>query len=1202
VSSAIAGERTLTYTRPVAACLTCGSDNAADARFCAACGSPLAVTCSVCGSPIPPDARFCPSCGTPVEAATAGAEERKVVSILFADVTGSTSLGEQLDPERFRQVMHAYADAMREEIEAEGGTVEKFIGDAVMAAFGVPVAHEDDPERALRASGRMLARLERLNGELVASHGVTLQIRIGINTGEVLAVTAPAPGEAMATGDAVNTAARLQSMADPGAVLVSERTANAVRGFVFEDLGPQTVKGRRERVRTFRLVEESVGPVRGVPGLSAPMVGRDTELELLRTIYERVARDRRPHLVTLYGDAGVGKSRLTREFVSWAEGTDPRAATLRGRCLPYGDGITYWPFAEILKGHAGILDTDAPELAIEKVRKAGRELLTGDVSPDPARATAALAYTVGLVDPDVSFANASPREIRDELHTAWRSFYTALAAAEPIVVVIEDIHWADPVLLDLLDELADRVAGPALFVCPSRPDLTATHPSWGGGRRNMSSVALDPLTAEEADRLVRSLLTVDDLPGDVRERILQHAEGNPFFLEEIIRRLIDGGVLTHDGEHWRASSGVDAIEIPDTVQGVLAARIDLLDASDKRVLQAASVVGRVFWTGPIGDLLGLAVPDVTEALRRLEDRELVLSRPGSTLSGQREYSFKHVLTRDVAYESLPRRDRVDAHADVARWLERTSGERAGEFAELLAYHSLTAAELARETRGETPDDLRTAALGWLLRASHDARRRLGVRKAQRFAEHAIDLARTDTERVDAFESMAEASFDAYEGDLAWRYFREAAEVLQRSGSRDGERIAYLAARACEVPQRWPGSIRGIPPTETEAQEVSDLGEAALPPGDSEARIRLLGIRAGWLFGYPRSEPVGEDELAGYAAAGLEAADVAMRMGLPDLASGALDAANAAWSSVGYFSETLPLIERRSRLLPRLTDILEIGDCYAMQAWALFELARYEEAIAVAHDGLSHIAGRGPNVELHLRAWLVTTLHRTGRWDEAVHEHGMIFDMLGERRDDLPYFVSQAVASAGTIHDARAERAEADRLQDAIVRLASARAGRVYGFLRRLLIRRGELRLAGSLVRPENWRVHANDAYESDIELLAATAEWDRAPALLAEIRPFAARAGTAALEPFADRLEGRAAFAAGDAARAGTLLTVAADRFGELGAVWERALTQLDVAKALAAIGERARAEDAVGAATETFEELGAAKDLAAARSVLDAV
>jgi class 3 adenylate cyclase/tetratricopeptide (TPR) repeat protein len=1182
----------------VAACPSCGSENAVDARFCAACGSLLGIACAACGSSLPPDARFCPSCGTPVEA-TPSAEERKVVTVLFADVTGSTALGERLDPERFREVMRAYADAMREEIEAQGGTVEKFIGDAVMAAFGVPTAHEDDPERALRAAGRMLERLDLLNDELRSSHDVSLRIRIGVNTGEVLAVTSPAPGEAMATGDAVNTAARLQSMAEPGTVLVSERTANAVRGFVFEDRGPREVKGRRERVRTFRLVEESVGPARGVPGLSAPMVGRDSELELLRSIYERVVRDRRPHLVTVYGDAGVGKSRLSREFVAWAEASDPPAAALRGRCLPYGDGITYWPLAEILKGHAGILDTDPPELAIEKVRKAGHDLLTDDLSPDPARATAALAYTVGLEDPDISFANASPREIRDELHAAWRSFFTALAVSEPIVVVIEDIHWADPVLLDLLDELADQVVGPTLFLCPSRPDLTATHPSWGGGRRNMSSVALDPLTAEDADRLVRSLLTVDDLPAPVRDRILRRAEGNPFFLEEIIRRLIDGGVLTHDGGRWRASADVETFEIPDTVQGVLAARIDLLDPSDKRVLQSASVVGRVFWTGPVSDLLDRPAQDVTAALRRLEDRELVLSRPGSTLSGQREYSFKHVLTRDVAYESLPRRERVDAHRNVARWLEQTSGERVAEFAELLAYHYLTSAELANETGGETPEPLRTAAIRWLLRASHDSLRRLGLRKAQRLAEHALDLARTDLERVDALEAVGDASFDSYEGDLAWRYFREAAEVLHRSGSADGERVAYLAARACEVPQRWPGSIRGAPPTEAEAQEVFDLGEAALPAGDSEARIRLLGIRAGWLFGYPRDDRVSEEELARDAALGVEASEVALRMGLPDLASNALDNANAAWSSVGYFSETLPLIRRRAELLPQLTDILEIGDCYAMLTWALFELGRYDEADRMAREGLTQVAGKGRSVELHLRSWLATILHRTARWDEALSEHALVQELLGERRDDLPYFVTQGVNAAAMIHHARGERAEADRLEAGLVRLAPV-SGRVYDFVRRLLVVRGELELAGSIERPGNWRVHANDAYEADTEFVTATAAWERAPRLLEEARTYAERAQTAGLVPFLDRLEGRAALAAGDTARAVASLTTAAEGFDRLGAGWERALTQIDLARASEAAGDGERAGRTRSSAVETFATLGAVKDLAVARSALD--
>ncbi|TMK37783.1 MAG: zinc-ribbon domain-containing protein [Actinobacteria bacterium] len=423
----------------VAACLACGSENAAGARFCATCGSALMTACVSCGSPLPADARFCPACGTPTTPPNAG-QERKVVTVLFADVTGSTALGERLDPERFREVMQSYGSAMREEIEAEGGTVEKFIGDAVMAAFGVPFAHEDDPERALRAALRMMRRLEELNGDLERTHEVSLQIRVGINTGEVLAATAPGPGEAMVTGDAVNAAARFQAIADPGAIFVAQRTADAVRGFSFEDRGFHELKGKRDRVRALRLLEETGIGSRGVPGLFAPMVGRASELDLLRSILDRVVRERRPHLVTVYGDAGVGKSRLTAEFLRWAESTEPPPTVLRGRCLPYGDGITYWPLAEILKGYAGILDSDPPDLAVEKVRKTGRDLLTQEVATDPARSMAALAYTVGLEDPEVSFARADPREVRDELHAAWRSFFTALGRSVPIIVVIEDIH------------------------------------------------------------------------------------------------------------------------------------------------------------------------------------------------------------------------------------------------------------------------------------------------------------------------------------------------------------------------------------------------------------------------------------------------------------------------------------------------------------------------------------------------------------------------------------------------------------------------------------------------------------------------------------------------------------------------------------------------------------------------------------------
>ncbi|MGZ8570887.1 MAG: adenylate/guanylate cyclase domain-containing protein [Actinomycetota bacterium] len=1185
-------------------CPACESAVEEDARFCPSCGASLATRCASCGADLPEGARFCSACGTaiPVATPTPSGEERKLVTVLFADVTGSTALGERLDPERFREVMSAFASAMREEIEAEGGTVEKFIGDAVMAAFGVPVAHEDDPARACRAALHMLERLEDLNAGLTTTHDVRLQMRVGVNTGEVLASTAPRPGEAMATGDAVNAAARLQSAAEPGRVLVGERTAASARGFLFDAAVALDVKGKREAVLARALLgagHEGEITERGVPGLRAPMVGRDQELLLLRTVLARVATEARPHLVTIYGDAGVGKSRLTWEFVRWAEQQDPPSQVVRGRCLPYGEGVTYWPLAEILKTHAGVLDSDPSELVLEKIRKAGKELFSADVVADPARATAALSYAVGIVDPDIPFHEMEPRQVRSELHQAWSSFFSGLAAHGTVAAVIEDIHWADPALLDLLAEVADRAIGALLFLCPARPELTGSRPTWGGGRRNVSSLALDPLTDEQAGELVGLLLTIDDLPPSVHASILERAEGNPFFLEEIIRHLIDEGSIVRTGDRWRATGGIEDVHIPDTVQGVLAARIDLLTPTAKRALQGAAVVGRVFWPGPVRQLLNGEAADLDATLAVLRDRELVLGRLGSAIAGEEEYIFKHVLTRDVAYESLPRRERATAHASVARWIEQTVGARSGEFAELLAYHFATAVTAAREAGDEPDPILRTSAHRWLLRASEDARLRLVTKKAERLAEEALLLAADDLERTDALEALAEAFFNDYAGDAAWRYFREAAFVRAGADPPDGLRVAYLAARGCEMPQRWPGSMPGALPPESEVRELFDLGFSMLPAEDSEARIRLLAIRAGWSFAYPDLDaPV--EELASMEADGREAADMALRLGRPNLASGALDAANAAWLSRGWYGRMLPSWERRGELLPQVTDILEIGDYFSMGGWAWYELARYPDALRIVDQGLERVTGRGPSVELHLRSWRTAALYRLGDWDAALEEMRLIDAMLDEdRRATPPYFVAHAFAVAGTIHEARGDRVESDRAAARLTSLATSFAGRLHPFLVRLLVDRGDLETAKTRPRPVNWRVHAADAYEADAELLAAGGDRDRAPALLADMRRHAEVAPAPSVAAFADRLEGQVALAAGDVDRGVELLTAASAAFAELEAPWERARTDLVLGEGLTDIGTADDAREVLDRALRTFEELRTPRRIEDVRSLL---
>jgi class 3 adenylate cyclase len=533
------------------------------------------LLCTVCGRENVEDSRFCNGCGNDLVNADAP-ERRKLVTVIFCDLADSTALGERLDPETLKQILFDYFHAARTAIERHGGVVEKFIGDAVMAVFGIPTLHEDDPLRAVRAAAGMLDALADLNAELERDHGVGFAARIGVNTGEVVAGD-PSAGQRLVTGDAVNVAARLEQAADPGAIVVAERTARAARGFRFRELGEQELRGKEQAVAAVMLEERTPdADERGVPGLRAPMVGRDRELELLRSLYERSAEEGQPNLVTIYGDPGVGKSRLVAEFVDWAEGQSVEPTIVRGRCLPYGDGVTYWPLAEILKGLADVRDTDTTEVALERIQRLGRDLITTDVATHPEKATAALAYSVGVEDPAFSFGAMEPREVSLKIHAAWRSLFSSLASRAPVVAVIDDIHWADQVLLDLLEELADRVVGPVFFLCPARPELTERRPGWGGGKRNVSSVGLDPLTASESDRLVGLLLSVADLPGSVHERILERAEGNPFFLEEIVRHLIDEGMI----------GNVIEVHFYDGNRGPLYHLADKVEVSDEEVRKA----------------------------------------------------------------------------------------------------------------------------------------------------------------------------------------------------------------------------------------------------------------------------------------------------------------------------------------------------------------------------------------------------------------------------------------------------------------------------------------------------------------------------------------------------------------------------------------------------------------------------------------
>jgi hypothetical protein len=939
------------------------------------------------------------------------------------------------------------------------------------------------------------------------------------------------------------------------------------------------------------------------------MVGRDEELALLQAVFHRAASEGRPNLVTIYGDAGVGKSRLTAEFLTWAESLDTSPIVVRGRCLPYGDGVTYWPLAEILKARSGVLDTDPPHVALDRIRMMGQELLTEEVTPDPARATAALAYTVGVEDPTVSFQKLEPREVRLKTHGAWRSFFSALAGSAPVLAVIEDIHWADPALLDLLEELAERVRGPVVFVCPARPELTERRPGWGGGRRNFSSVSLDPLSADDADRLIGFLLAIDDLPDTVHRQILERAEGNPFFLEEIIRKLIDERRIVRDGDRWRAASDIGEIVVPDTVQAVLAARIDLLDPKQKRALQSAAVVGRVFWPGPVLRLLNGEGPDLDDTLAKLEDRELVQSRLGSAVSGQREFVFKHVLTRDVAYESLPRRDRALAHSAVAEWIESMAGERRGEFAELLAYHYEEAHRGRRDDARSNPEEverLREQAFRALMQASEDARRRSAVDKAAALADRALAVARDPVERAVALEQTGMVALNDYRGDLAYSSFRDAADLRAEHGPTDQMAIARVCARTVEPPMRWPGSMMRVP-SEEEVRRYLKLGFANVGDTDSEEHVRLLFARAFVPYAFGSRRVITDFECDQAAADGERAADMAMRLGRPDLASASLDGAGTSWWVRGLYGPSVPNIRRRLELADMLEDPWELGDMYAVAAWTYAVIGDYAEAVRLADRGQAAAANQAPGMELHNLAWRAFAEFSLGNWFVVLETIlPRVQAVLGDRFEDPPYFTAHAFGSAAFVRAARDDPAATNLLS----------------LLRRHTegVQQGEwpslslIWLAWITTRQGTW-----DEFEALLEplrsshtelrrplqdqvmaaALARFGRWDEVPAFLTGSRAFAERAGLRALPVHLDRLEGRAALAGGDTSRAIGILAGASTSFEELGARWEKACTDLSLAEALVAGHRSNEARARLDAAIEVFEELRSLREIERSRELL---
>ena len=636
------------------------------------------VVCPQCGAENRDGARFCDECAAPlaVEAERAR-EERKVVTVLFADLVGFTSRAEQMDPEDVRAVLEPYHARLRAELERRGGTVEKFIGDAVMALFGAPTAHEDDPERAVRAA---LAIRDSIRDE------GDLEVRIAVTTGEALVALGarPAEGEGMASGDVVNTAARLQSAAPVNGILVDETTYRATSQKIdYEQAEPVSAKGKQEPVPAWVALEARSTYGVDIPQAQrAPLIGRERELDVLVDALSRVRAERSPQLVTLVGVPGIGKSRLVYELSQVIENEAELTSWRQGRSLPYGEGVSFWALGEMVKAQAGMLETDSPEEAAGKLARSVRELVDESEADWLARHLGAL---VGL---------ESEQELkgdhRAEAFAAWRRFFEALAEERPLVLVFEDLHWADEGLLDFVDHLVDWAGGvPILVVGTARPELLFRRAGWGGGKPSALTLSLSPLDDDETARLLAALLERSVLPAETQTALLQRAGGNPLYAEEFVRMVTDRELLTGEGE----------LPLPESVQGIVAARLDALPDEEKTLLQDAAVLGKVFWLGAAAEIAAVDRPAAEEALHRLERKEFVRRERRPSVAGESEYAFRHLLVRDVAYSQIPRARRAEKHRLAGEWIERLG--RPEDHAEMLAHHYSSALELARAAGADT---------------------------------------------------------------------------------------------------------------------------------------------------------------------------------------------------------------------------------------------------------------------------------------------------------------------------------------------------------------------------------------------------------------------------------------------------------------------------------------------------------------------
>jgi len=731
-------------------CAACGSENPAGKRFCGDCGAPLGAACPSCGAENPPDKRFCGDCGTPLDTAAAAAApapreapiaERRLVTVLFADLVGFTRLSESRDPEEVRELLSRYFDTTRRLIELYGGTVEKFIGDAVMAVWGTPVATEDDAERAVRAGLDLVAAVSALGDEVGARD---LRARAGVLTGEA-AVTLGATSEGMVAGDLVNTAARIQAAAEPGTVFVGEATRRASEAtVVFEDAGAHELKGKSEPVQLWcalRVVAGARGTLKST-GLEAPFVGRDRELRLMKELFHTSADERRAHLVSVTGIAGIGKSRIGWEFYKYFDGIAGTVWWHRGRCLAYGEGVIYWALADMVRMRCRIAEDEGEDTGAEKVRATLAEhILDAD---ERAFVEPRLLQLLG-------WGGAEQGE-KQQLFAAWRLFFERMADTDPVVLVFEDLQWADESLLDFIEYLLEWSRNQPIFVVTlARPELTERRATWGAGQRAFTSIYLEPLAQAAMEQLLAGL--IPGMPADVVQEILGRAEGIPLYAVETVRMLLDRGLIAEDGSSYRVVGEIGSLDVPETLQALIAARLDGLDDGERALVQDAAVLGKTFGSTLLARVAGRSEDEVEAQLASLVRKEVLSLQADPRSPEHGQYGFLQDLVRRVAYETLARRDRKARHLAAADQIAAALGEE--DVPEVVASHLVAALESAPEA--DDAAAIKERAGRMYLLAGERAERLAAAGEAQRFYEQAAALsddARGRAKLVDRAGRMA----------------------------------------------------------------------------------------------------------------------------------------------------------------------------------------------------------------------------------------------------------------------------------------------------------------------------------------------------------------------------------------------------------------------------------------------------------------